>query len=89
MEMYKNESAKNIYYKLFYKDPYNWCEIIFGKLINAGVIIKNDINTLYYRFYGPIFTLILECDLKSYSEDELLNKVINHGKLFLEEFKVK
>lgn len=89
MEMYHNENAKNIYYKLFYKEPYNWCEIIFGELIKSGIIREENIETLYYRFYSPIFMLILECDFKSYREEELINKIRKHGVEFLKEYRSK
>ena len=87
IEMYHNEKAKEIYYRLFYKEPYRWCEVIFGELIKSGVIRNESMDALFYRFYGPIFMLILECDLKDYSEEELINKVKKHGSQFLKEFK--
>lgn len=87
MEMYHNEYAKDVYYKLFYKEPYMWCEIVFGELIKNGVLREEKIDTLYYRFYGPIFMLILECDFKKNNNEELINIVKNHAVNFIKEYK--
>lgn len=87
MEMYHNENARDTYHKLFYKEPYRWCEVVFQELIKAMVIRNESMETLYYRFYGPIFMIVLECDLKNYSEEELINKVREHGVQFLKEYK--
>lgn len=87
MEMYHNGNAKNIYYKLFYKEPYRWCEIVFEKLIHVGVIRKDEIDTLYYKFYSPIHMLTLEYDFEKYSEEELINRVKKHGLEFIKEYR--
>ena len=87
MEMYHNEYAKDVYYKLFYKEPYMWCEVVFGELIKNGVLREEKIDTLYYRFYGTIFMLILECDFKKFNNEELINIVKNHAVNFIKEYK--
>lgn len=87
MEMYHNEYAKNVYYKLFYEEPYKWCEAVFGELIKNGILREEKVDSLYYRFYGPIFMLILECDLKKYTEEELVSKVKDHAVNFVKEYK--
>ncbi|MDO5519265.1 MAG: TetR/AcrR family transcriptional regulator [bacterium] len=84
MEMYHNKEAKDVYYKLFYKEPASWCDIVFEQLIEAGVLEQENQEALFYEFYGPLFTLLLETDLLEISKDTVLERAVTQAERFIE-----
>lgn len=83
MEMYHNSEAKEVYYRLFYKEPASWCKIIFNQLIQAGELQQRNDEALFYEFYGPLFTILLEADIQKSSKETTIERAIAQAEVFI------
>lgn len=70
IERYRNPEINTIFENVFVNAAVDFEEQIFARLIEAGVIRKEDPHIIAIRFYSPIFFLLQKYDMCPEKEDE-------------------
>jgi len=70
IERYRNSEINKMYENLFIIGAVEYEEGIFSKLIEAGVLKKENPHVIALRFYSPIFYLLQKYDMHPEKEEE-------------------
>lgn len=89
IERYKNQDLNKIYEDLFVNGAVHYEEIIFSKLIAAGVIKGETPHIVALRFYTPIYYLLQKYDMHPELETEAKEELISMVREFCETYKAK
>lgn len=82
IEQFRSPELAALYSKRYVERILNYHADIFRALITSGEICAEDPNTLAMMYVAPVVTLIGVCDRQPEREQECLEKLQNHVRLF-------
>ncbi len=82
IEQFHDESLSKIYMKQYFDDPLSYQGMLFGLLVQQGVLKTDNIPIMTLHFYAPIYTLLTVCDRDPSREEECLKLLEEHIRKF-------
>jgi len=79
---YHDPALSNLYIKQFVDEPLAYQGMIFGLLIQGGVLLPEPPQIMALHFYAPIFLLLTLCDCHPEREIEAIEMVEQHIRQF-------
>ena len=80
-EMYRSEQARKAYAD-YIREPFTWTEMLFSRLMDAGILVREDAAVLAYEFMAPISVLQTEYECGALSLDGALELMERHVTFF-------
>ena len=82
IEQFRDEALSKVYMKQYFDDPLSYQGMLFGLLVQQGVLKTDNIPIMTLHFYAPIYTLLTVCDRDPSREEECLKLLEEHIKKF-------
>ena len=82
IEQFRDEALSKVYMKQYFDDPLSYQGMLFGLLVQQGVLKTDNIPIMTLHFYAPIYTLLTVCDRDPSREEECLKLLEEHIRKF-------
>lgn len=82
MEQFRNKKIGDLYKEIYFENVLAYHNIIFKGLIDGGIMIDADPDTVALHFYSPIFLLLTRYDEQKINDEEALQKLTQHVRQF-------
>lgn len=78
LEQFHDTELAKVYSKLYVDDPLSYQGMLFGFMVNAGVLKTDNVQIMTLHFYAPIYFLLTICDREPDRESEALKLLDEH-----------
>ena len=82
LEQFHDTELAKAYSKLYVDDPLSYQGMLFGFMVNAGVLKTDNVQIMTLHFYAPIYYLLTICDREPDRESEALKLLDEHIRQF-------
>ncbi len=82
LEQFHDTELAKVYSKLYVDDPLSYQGMLFGFMVNAGVLKTDNAQIMTLHFYAPIYYLLTICDREPDRESEALKLLDEHIRQF-------
>lgn len=82
LEQFHDTELAKVYSKLYVDDPLSYQGMLFGFMVNAGVLKTDNVQIMTIHFYAPIYYLLTICDREPDRESEALKLLDEHIRQF-------
>lgn len=82
IEQFRDEALSKVYMKQYFDDPLSYQGMLFGLLVQQGILQTDNIPIMTLHFYAPIYTLLTVCDRDPSREEECLRLLEEHIRKF-------
>lgn len=89
IEQFRSPSLARLYTDRYITRMVDYHAAIFRSLIDAGVLVREDPETLALMYISPVTVLIGVCDREPGREEECLARLGEHVRLFFRTYNVK
>lgn len=86
IEQFRSPELSELYSQRYVNQLYIYHRGLFSKMIEAGVLAKEDPGILAMMYDSPILVLLGECDRHPEKEEECMKKLEAHVRLFYKTF---
>ncbi len=89
IEQFRSPELSELYSKRYVSQIHDYHKGLFTRMIEAGVLAKEDPGVLAMMYDAPILVLLGECDRHPEKEDECMQTLEAHVRLFYKTFNRK
>jgi len=82
IEQYHSRDLSALYTKQYLDEPLSYQSLVFGLMIQAGLLEPEDPMLLALHFYAPLFLLLTSCDCHPEREEKAFQMVEQHIRQF-------
>ena len=86
IEQFRTPELSELYSQRYVNEIHNYHKVLFSKMIEAGVLAKEDPSTLAMMYDAPIFVWLGECDRHPEKEEVCKKSLEEHVRLFYKTF---
>ncbi|MGM9946887.1 TetR/AcrR family transcriptional regulator [Floccifex sp.] len=86
IEQFRSPELSQLYSDRYVNQIQNYHTYLFTKMMEAGVLIKEDPSILAMLYDAPILVMLSECDRHPEKEEEYIKKLEDHVRLFYKTF---
>ncbi|MCI6011400.1 MAG: TetR/AcrR family transcriptional regulator [Firmicutes bacterium] len=89
IEQFRSPALSELYSQRYVNQIHNYHKELFTRMIEAGVLAEEDPGVLAMMYDAPILVLLGECDRHPEKEDECMQTLEAHVRLFYKTFNRK
>ena len=89
IEQFRSPALSELYSQRYVNQIHNYHKELFTRMIEAGVLAEEDPGVLAMMYDAPILVLLGECDRNPEKEDECMQALEAHVRLFYKTFNRK
>lgn len=89
IEQFRSQELSELYSQRYVRQIHNYHKNLFNKMIAAGVLAAEDPGILAMLYDSPILILLGECDRHPEKEEQYMNELEKHVRLFYKTFHLK
>ena len=78
IEQFRDKGLSDVYMKQYFDDPLSYQGMLFGLLVQQGLLKTDNVPVMTLHFYAPIYTLLTVCDRDPSREEECLRLLEEH-----------
>ena len=78
IEQFRDKELSSVYAKQYFDDPLSYQGMLFGFLVQNGLLTTDNVPVMTLHFYAPIYTLLTVCDRDPSREEECLKLLEEH-----------
>lgn len=78
IEQFRDKELSSVYAKQYFDDPLSYQGMLFGLLVQNGILATDNVPIMTLHFYAPIYTLLTVCDRDPSREEECLKLLEEH-----------
>ena len=86
IEQFRSQELSELYSQRYVRQIHNYHKNLFSKMIAAGVLAAEDPGILAMLYDSPILILLGECDRHPEKEEQYMNELEKHVRLFYKTF---
>lgn len=86
IEQFRSQELSELYSQRYVRQIHNYHKNLFNKMIAAGVLAAEDPGILAMMYDSPILILLGECDRHPEKEEQYMNELEKHVRLFYKTF---
>lgn len=86
IEQFRSQELSELYSQRYVRQIHNYHKNLFSKMIAAGVLAAEDPGILAMMYDSPILILLGECDRHPEKEEQYMNELEKHVRLFYKTF---
>lgn len=86
IEQFRSQELSELYSQRYVRQIHNYHKNLFSKMIAAGVLAAEDPGILAMMYDSPILILLGECDRHPEKEEQYMNELDKHVRLFYKTF---
>lgn len=82
IEQFRDKGLSDVYMHQYFDAPLSYQGMLFGLIVQQGLLKTDNIPIMTLHFYAPIYTLLTVCDRDPTREEECLKLLEEHIRKF-------
>lgn len=82
IEQFRDKALSTVYMDQYFDAPLSYQGMLFGLIVQQGLLKTDNIPIMTLHFYAPIYTLLTVCDRDPSREEECLKLLEEHIRKF-------
>ena len=82
IEQFRDKTLSTVYMDQYFDAPLSYQGMLFGLIVQQGLLKTDNIPIMTLHFYAPIYTLLTVCDRDPSREEECLKLLEEHIRKF-------
>ena len=82
IEQFRDKALSEVYMDQYFDAPLSYQGMLFGLIVQQGLLKTDNIPIMTLHFYAPIYTLLTVCDRDPTREEECLKLLEEHIRKF-------